>query len=282
MFRLGILMSVVLCLAVPGRAEDKPSYLCYGHLPTQAPVDVPLDFPAILFDSGFDGSGGSIAVLNKSDKAIKYYVIVIEFLDEAQNYLVSAPVYNVVNSEKDQSIPLDVPFKPWLKRNWPGGQFEPIPAKSLASKTFEIALSMLTCPASARVSAIQLRYDDDTEFRYMSPTLNISTTPSQEMVLSDIKGARRWSPTTVTGKLKIDVEGRARILEVDGPEAFRNWLQREFSGWRFIPAWVDGKPTATELAFVFFLEDASHPWLQIEVMKRKGARGAMLVWPHFN
>src|SRR5262249_12347750 len=239
----------------------------------------PLDFQRSLFESGFQGSDGGVAFVNKSDKGIRYYVIVMEFLDADGKYLVSAPVYNVV--DRDQSIPFDIPFKPWLKRNWAErSHMAPIPAKSMSSKSFKITLAMLTCPASVRVSMIQLRYDDDTEFKYVSPTLSISTTPAQAMEIRNTEGVLKWSPSVVTGMMQIDTNGHARILELDGADVFREWLQKEFAAWQFIPASVSGRPAATQLPFVFFLGDTTHPMVQIEVMRRKGIHGPILVWPH--
>ncbi len=279
--RLAFLMTLLLCTVSLLRAQDQqdePLYLCYGTLPVVAPADAPLDFQQVFFESGFAGSSGGVAFINKSAKGIRYYVIVMEFMDGEGKYLVSAPVFNV--TDEDQSIPFDVPFKPWLKRNWAGGpHMSPIPAKSASDKSFVIALSVLTCPTSARVSMIQLRYDDETEFRYLSPTISISTTPAQPMEISDTEGSLRWSPTVVTGLLQIDVKGRARILELDGADVFRKWLQKELNGWRFIPAWIEGKPAMTHLPFVFFFGDNTHPWVQVEVMKRKGFNGPFLVWP---
>jgi hypothetical protein len=281
MLRVALLITFLFSTMPLVRAQDQPDeplYLCYGMLPIVAPADVPLDFEQVFFESGFEGSSGGVALVNKSDKGIRYYLIVMEFLDAEGKYLASAPAYNV--TDEDQGIPFDVPFKVWLKRNWEGGNLAPIPAKSASSKGFEIALSMLTCPTSVRVSMIQLRYDDDTTFKYVSESLNMSPTPAQAMELSDTEGGLRWSPAVVTGILQIDAKGRARILQVDSADVFRKWLQKEFNTWRFIPAWVEGKPATTRLPFVFFLGDATHPWVQVDVMKRKGIRGPFLVWPH--
>ena len=184
------------------RAQNEPSgqdeavYLCHDTLPILAPADAPVDFQRVLFESGFQGSDGGVYVVNKADKGIRYYVIVMEFLDADGKYLVSAPVYNVVDG--DQSIPFDIPFKPWLKRMLVR-TYDPIPAKSGSSMSFVITLAMLTCPASVRVSMIQLRYDDDTEFKYVSPNLNISTTPAQPMEVKNTDGVLKWSPSVFTG-----------------------------------------------------------------------------------
>jgi len=242
-------------------------------------ADLPLDFQGLYFESGLDGSNGAVTLLNKSDKGIQYYVAIMEFFDEKENYLISAPVYNVV--EEDQTIPLDVPFKPWLQRNWPGGPMAPIAAKSTSRETFNNVLAMLTCPASVRVALIQLRYDDGTGFKYVSPTLRLSTTPGQKMEIHDPDGAQRWQPLTVVGTLEVDVQGRARILELDAADVFRKWLQNEFSQWKFVPARVEGKPASSRLPFIFYLGDTTHPWVSVEAMRRRGARGAILVWPTF-
>lgn len=281
MLRYALMITLLLFTVPLLRAQDEESwYLCNKTLPVIAPTDAPLEFQQVTFDSTFAGSGGGVALVSKSDKAIRYYVIILEFLDADGKYLVSAPVYNV--DDTNQSIPFDLPFKPWLKRNWVSWtHMSPVPAKSHSSMYFQITLAMVTCPASSRVSMIQLRYDDNTEFKYISPTLNISTTPARAMEIKDVDGAVRWSPLAVTGMLQIDTDGHAKILELDAGDVFRRWLQKEFNDWRFIPAWVEARPTTTQLPFVFLLGSTTHALVQVEVMRKKGIRGPILVWPHF-
>jgi hypothetical protein len=281
MLRYSLMISLLLSTVPLLRAQDEGSwYLCKKTLPVIAPTDAPLEFQQVTFDSTFAGSGGGVALVNKSDKAIRYYVIILEFLDADGKYLVSAPVYNVDDS--NQSIPFELPFKPWLKRNWLSWtHMAPVPAKSDSSMYFQIALAMVTCPASARVSMIELRYDDNTDFKYISPTLNIPTTPAQAMEIKDVDGAVKWSPLAVTGMLQIDTHGHAKILELDAGDVFRKWLQMEFNHWRFVPAWVEGKAATTQLPFVFLLGGTTQALVQVDVMRRKGIRGPMLVFPHF-
>jgi len=81
--------------------QDKPQYLCNGSLSVHVPDVLPLEFQSVVFESGLGGSGGSVSFLNKSDKGVQYYLVVMEFLDGKENYLVSAPVYNV--AEKDSN-----------------------------------------------------------------------------------------------------------------------------------------------------------------------------------
>jgi hypothetical protein len=280
MHYFAILISFVLsAVCFTGAQEEPPQYLCYGFLPVQVPADSPLDFQGLFFESGIAGSGGGVTLLNKRPRELQHYVAIMEFLDENGGYLVSSAVYSV--AEKDRTIALDVPFRPWLQRNWPGGFMKPIPAESSSREGFNISLSMLTCPTSARVSMVRLKYDDGTEFNYASPHVQLSTTPAEKMEIHDMNGAQKWGPLIATGTLEVDAQGRARIVDLDAAEVFRNWLQKEFSGWKFIPAWAEGKPVSSRLPFIFYLGDTTHDWVPIEVMRRRGVRGPMLVPPTF-
>lgn len=276
------LLAVLLSVASPSPAqENQTGYLCYGSLPIQAPSEIPLEFRWLSFDSWIQGSSGGVTVLNKSDKGIQYYVAIIEFSDGDGKYLLSVPVYNV--DKKDQSIPLNVAFKPWLLANWPGSYMAPIGRQSESDKTFHSVLSTLTCPKSAHVSMVQLRYDDGTEFKYISPTLNLSTAPTSRLDISDSKGAERWLPLTVSGTLQVDSEGHVRILDLDFAAAgFKKWLEREFSHWSFTPAWTNGAPASTVLPFLFILGDTTNAAVQVDVLKRKGIAGPILIWPNIN
>jgi hypothetical protein len=281
MFRIAMVISLLGLSVSFGQAQTEPGYLCEGFLPVEAPRDVPLLFRGLYFDSGLSGSGGAVTLANTNDKSIRYYVAIMEFLDDNGRYIVSAPVYNM--AEKDDTIPLNVPFKPWLLRNTSAGGNEPITPGSEKRKAFNIALSTLTCPKSVRVSMVQLQYEDGTEFRYALPGLNLSLAPASQLELRDKRTARHWAPIAVSGTLQVDAEGRARILELDGaPEDVGNLIAEEIVRWKFIPAWVDGKPVAIQLPFLFFLGEPTHEWVQVEMMNRKGIRGPILVWPNFN
>lgn len=280
MFRLAFLISLLLLLASSSRGQDEFGYFCNGFLHVEVPPNIPLDFQGVSFDSTLAGSDGAVTVINKGDKGIQYYVAILEFADEKGNYLISAPIYNVVRN--DQTIPLDVPFKPWLLRNWPGGRMAPIPARSSSVETFGNVFVMLTCPASVHVAMVHVRYDDNTEFKYFSPRLRVSPTPSQPMEITDLETARRWSPIAVSGTIQIDARGHARIIELDASSGeFSRWLKKEFGKWKFTPQWTEGRPISVRLPFAFFLGDVTQSSALVDSVKRKGVQGPMLVWPSF-
>lgn len=280
------MLSIVTLLAVVMSAvsftrtqEEQASYLCHGSLPVQVPSEIPLEFPWLSFDSWIQGSDGGVTVWNKSHKRIQYYVAIMEFFDVDGKYVISVPIYNI--DDKSHTIPLDLSFKPWLLANWPGSYMAPIDPRSESRKVFHTILSTLTCPTSARISMVQLRYDDDTEFKYISPTLNLPSAPTSRLDIGDIKGAERWVPVTVSGTLQVDSEGRVRILDLDFAAAgFKKWLEKEFSHWSFTPPWLNGRPTTNNLPFLFILGDTTDMAVQIQVMKRRGVRGPIFIWPN--
>jgi hypothetical protein len=134
------------------------------------------------------------------------------------------------------------------------------------------------------VAMVHVRYDDGTEFKYVSPRLRVSPTPSQSMEITDVETAQRWSPIAVSGTIQIDAKGQARIIELTAASGeFSRWLKKEFAKWKFTPQWADGQPTSVQLPFVFFLGDVSEQesLALAASMKRRGAQGPMLVWPSF-
>ncbi len=274
-----ILPVIMLFLALlPAAAQEESEYICHDWLQVERPADSPLDFQALSFDSTLAGSGGAVTLVSRTDKAIAYYVVIMEFLDSRGKYLFSVPVFNV-DDENHQEIPLSVPFKLWLRGNWPGGHMAPISAKSKSRETYGTVLTMLTCPVSVRVSLVQVRYGDGTEFKYSSPSLNISTIP----VFGKIEEAdyKRWSPLTVSGTLEVDSDGDVQILDLDVPgDMLKGWLRTQFSLWHFTIPWVDGKPSSAKLAFLVMIGDASKGRTQMEAMKKKGIRGPILLWPN--
>jgi len=290
MVRFAFLIGLLLVVVSTGQAQDEFGYFCNGILPVEVSADIPLDFQGIYFDSTLGGSGGGVTLINKSDKGVQYYVAIMEFADEKGNWLISAPVYNL--DKKDQ-IPLDVPFKPWLLWNRPGvvlppsgtgSPFSPIAARSSSRVAFANVFVMLTCPASVQVAMVHVRYDDGTEFKYVSPHLRVSPTPSQSMEITDVETAQRWSPIAISGTIQIGAEGQARIIELNAASGeFSRWLKKEFAKWKFTPLWADGQPTSVQLPFVFFLGDVSEQesLALAASVKRRGAQGPMLVWPSF-
>jgi len=159
----------------------------------------------------------------------------------------------------------------------------PIAAKSSAHERFNNVFSMLTCPTYVRVGMVLLTYDDGAQFTYASPDLRISATPSERMEISDTEAARHWLPVTVSGTMQIDADGHVRILTLDSaPDDLSAWLKNEFARWKFTPAVALGKPITVQFPFMFFLGDTTHDWVQVELIRRRGAHGPMLVWPKFD
>jgi hypothetical protein len=266
--------SFLLCSIVEARAQLSP-YLCERELLPTVAIDSPVVFPGVTVAGTTLDTSGVLAILNNSEKGIRYYLVVMEFLDDQGKFLFSAPVYN---ADKDQHIPFDVAFKPWLLANWPGGQMAPIPARSRSDEGFATRLIALTCPSSVRISVIWVKYDDGKEFKYVSETLNLSATfQAQEIKIKKV-GARKWGPITVTGTVEVDARGEPQIAELDPAIAdLKTWLKNEFSRWGFTAAWAGGKPTTTRIPFVFILADNTDPREQAEALKKRGVEGPILL-----
>lgn len=280
MFRLLLVLSLALGASLAG-AQERSGYLCneiLTGLPTVA--NLPLDFKWVTFVGTVVDSAGVVVMHNKSDKAVAYYLVVMEFQDATGKYLFSAAAYN---ADKNQQIPFDVPFKSWLLANWPGGVMTGIPAKSDGDQTFGTPFISLTRPASVLFSLVWVKYDDGTESKYISPKLNLSPaseTPLWGMEMQKKESASRWAPLTTLGTIEVTEDGHVRILDISvRPEGFQEWLEEEFSAWNFIPPWVDGKPATVRIPFLLVLKDTANINLQVEILKQKGVRGpVLLIW----
>jgi hypothetical protein len=275
-YRSILIMIFLMCSITHVRAQLSP-YLCDENLFPVVAVDSPILFPYVTLTGTTLETGGVLTLHNKSEKRIQYYLVVMEFLDDQGKYLFSAPVYN---ADKEQHVPFDVAFKPWLLANWPGGQMASIPARSKSAETFGTKLVALTCPASVRISVIWLKYDDGKEFKYISENLSLSTSTQEEPIrIKNIKNARKWAPITVAGTLQVDQHGRVKISNTDNPsDDLREWMNREFSGWNFTPAWLAGKPVPSRIPFMFILADNNDPRTQVEALKKRGMSGPLLLF----
>jgi hypothetical protein len=275
MRRLHLIVLFVLCWDSLTRAQQLSPYLCDTNLYPAAVAKSPVLLPYLTLIGTTQGTDGVLTLINKADMNVEYYLVVMEFLDSQGQYLFSAPVYNV---DKEQHIPFDVPFKPWLLANWPGGTMAPIPAGSKSGETFGSKLVALTCPTSVRISVIWLKYEDGTEFKYLGEHINLSPATRNAVKLKSIKDAKAFSPVTVSGKIKLDEQGRIDGVTIDSSDdRFKAWLAKEFAAWDFTPPWVSGKPASISVPFLFILADNANARMEAESMKKQGVHGPILL-----
>jgi hypothetical protein len=257
-------------------AQQGVDYLCAGELTIEhstGPTS-PIDFSNFTFFGSVENSAGRVELLNKDSQAIRYYLVIFDLLDSAGKYILSVPVFNV---DDDQNVPFNVAFKPWVLANWPGGYFDPIGPKAKAKKTFQIPFTVLTCPTAVRISMVQLRYKDGSEFRASISTVR---TPSivTEATVVDAEGYRRWTAVTTLGIIRVDSMGRGHAEAPNGQSAeFSPWFEREISAWKFFPSSVDGATTAGEIPFLLVVGDLRNVKGQLDLIKEKGQLGAILV-----
>jgi hypothetical protein len=257
------------------RAQQLSPYLCDTNLYPAAVAESPVLLPYLTLTGTTQGTSGVLTLINQKQKNIRYYLVVMEFLDNQGKYLFSAPVYNV---DKEQHLPFDVPFKSWLLANWPGGTMAPIAARSKSGETFGSQLVALTCPTSVRISVIWLKYEDGTEFKYLGEHINLSPATRNAIKLKSIKDAKAFSPVTVSGQIKLDEQGRIDGVTIDSSDdRFKAWLAKEFAAWDFTPPWVSGKPASTSVPFLFILADNANARTGAESMKKQGVHGPILL-----
>jgi hypothetical protein len=270
-----LIVILVLCWGASVQAQQLSPYLCDTNLYPSAMAESPVLLPYLTLTGTVHGTAGVLTLINQKDKNIQYYLVVMEFLDGQGQYLFSAPVYNV---DKEQHIPFDVPFKPWLLANWPGGTLAPIPAGSKSGEAFGSKLVALTCPTSVRISVIWLKYEDGTEFKYLGDHINLSPATRNAVKLKSIKDAKAFSPVTVSGKIKLNEQGQINGVTIDSSDdRFKAWLAKEFAGWDFTPPWVSGKPASTSVPFLFILADNANARAEAEGLKKHGVQGSILL-----
>jgi hypothetical protein len=258
------------------RAQQEQDYLCSGKLTIDHAVGAafPVDFRNLNFYGSVDSSIGHVELVNNSAQTIRYYLVVFELFDSAGKYILSVPVFNTA---KNQKVPFTVGFEPWVLVNWPGNYFEPIRPKASARKAFFIPLTALTCPATARISMIQLRYEDGTEFRWSSPPV-LTSSILIEAAMVDAEGYGRWMPLTTSGTIRVDSAGRGHLkTSSDQGGEFEHWLEQEISAWKFFPSSVDGRLIPGEIPFLLIFGDTSESRIQLDLLKQKGWHGAILV-----
>jgi hypothetical protein len=108
--------------------------------------------------------------------------------------------------------------------------------------------------------------------------LNLSPATRNPIKIKSIKDAKAWSPVTVSGKIKLDDQGRVDGVTVDSSnERFKAWLAKEFAAWDFTPRWVSGKPASATVPFLFILADNANARTEAESLKKQGVHGPILL-----
>jgi hypothetical protein len=274
---------VFLCLVfllfaiLAARSQEAEGYLCRVHPKVESGMSavLPVDLVNFTFFGSLEDSVGYVEIVNNTTKTIRHYVIVFDLVDSAGNHIVTVPVFNI---DKDQHLPFDVGFKDWAVANWPGGHFDPIRPKTKSRKSFLTPLTVLSCPTTARIAVIHLRYDDGTEFH--SSSSNIVTQPLiTEPAIGDAAGYQHWAPLANYGTIRIDSTGNAHLNKLNNQTGeFEQWFGHELTAWKFVPALNEGKPVSGEIPFVLIIGDPTKLLrAQIESLKEKGEHQAVLV-----
>jgi len=267
-----------LLVEIPAaRSQEAEDYLCRVHPKVESDMSavLPIKLVNFTFFGSFEDSVGFVEIVNNATKTIRHYVIVFDLLDSSGNHIVTIPVFNI---DKDQHLPFDVGFKDWAVANWPGNYFDPIGPKTKLRKSFLTPLTLLTCPTTARISAIHLRYDDGIEFH--SSASDIVTQPIiTEPAIGDAAGYQRWVPLATSGTIRIDSTGNASLNTLNTQTGeFERWFGHELTAWKFVPAFNEGRSVSGEIPFLLIIGDPTKLLrAQIESLKQKGEYRAVLV-----
>jgi hypothetical protein len=275
MRRLNIAILFLCVMTEITRAQDRVEYRCSGHIAVEGTISpAPLGFGDLVFFASVDSSAGHIDLINSGTKGIQYYLVILDLFDSQDKYVLSLPVFNV---DRDQNIPFDVDFKPWVLANWPGGHFEDIPARTTAQKVFFVPLATLSCPSKARVSMIRLRFQDKSEYNFAAPT--VRTMPAlTRAFLNEPTAYERWMPRVAWGTIQVDPAGHGSLQAEDSQDSdFEAWLRDQISGWVFSPSSIDGRLTTGEIPFILIIGNPRIAKAQLENLKTIGRIGPVLV-----
>jgi hypothetical protein len=250
-----------------------PGYRCTTVLNIEQPANSPLKFELLSF-SAQTGSNGAVSFTNKSAKDIEFYLAIFDLLDSNGKYLMTVPISN---AGEHGETPLDGPFELWLDSG--GRSYDPpTPGGGHAMMLFNSQLTVLTCPNSARVSALRVQYTDQRRFEYTGPSLNILPA-LLEGRLDHPEKLDSWAGVTATGVLDIDSSGKAAIEYIDSaPVGLQQWLPKQIAAWKFSAAAQEKGPVASRLPFMLIIgHDAVSSWnTNLDLMREKGLSGAVL------
>jgi len=268
----GRFLLLIAALLSPGIASSQEGHgydPCSAELPVAHPPDAPISLQKVNFFTGTDHSYVATDLTNKTGKEIQDYALILELLDSDGHYIVSLAAANT-NEPKD--LPSDVGLKRWLT----GGDERRIAPHSAAPRTFHSPFLIFTCPASARISMIRLRFSDGSKFKYQTPSLNMPTAPVK-LGFDQLADLQRWRHSIVTGILSIDTQGHAQIEHTDlGTPEFREWLENQLPNWRFSTGLNEGRVESQHLQFILVIDDSANLRTQLELMRKKQTPGIVL------
>jgi hypothetical protein len=236
----------------PPNREQSP-YQCHVvHLPTSWAFDNP---PGIIESSNawFSDIGWATLDLrfrNGEATAIQALALVVESIDAEEEVIDRVPMVSHVDPSVAK-IPPNVlkPADAW------GSPLSRGDAELMTGDTFGIRTGR--CPVRARVTFARVHFTDGSVRTYSSPEWRLGPSPALVPTLPEATPDLPVEPpVSLLAKLKISASGR--VLDVVPEESadprLVEWIRgRMKPDWKFYPAFLNGKPTDSELNVLFLI-----------------------------
>jgi hypothetical protein len=176
-------------------------------------------------------------ITNLKQKKILQVYVMADYLDSSGSALFSYVFHSL--SDSDDKMMLEMPDAyagiPYT------GFGEPIPYLASSSIAGGGSLRTTSCPASLRLSSIEVQYDDKSWERYHVPNWILEPQPDghfskwkNDLIVDDL-------PLTLDCDIKIGSSGKATIQECQNlPNRISAWITNEITHWSFFPGLVGG------------------------------------------
>ncbi len=246
-------ITLLCCFSACLCAQDS-GYWCNRVNVHVEPSALPIRIHDLIFASNRSDplqseSWAGMNVVNEEAKAVRHYLILVEFFDKEGKYLLTIPFFT--EDDKTGETPFPITFKRWLygHSNSAVSPLNPSSEEVLFGDSPTLAFA---CPAVARIALASLQYVDGSSFSYASPTLTLDPTiawaPISGLSLS------RWLPTFATIRLAVDANGNAKLVDIE-PASLFPVLEKQIPSWKLSPPLVNGKASSAELTLFLYIED---------------------------
>src|SRR5581483_565774 len=167
-----------------------------------------------------------VRVRNVANKAIESILLLIEFLDVANNHLETSLYYATIHRFPDNLLRVQKGFGVQRLTSSLGPNSD-LDLSAVSN------LVLLTCPASAVISKAEIRFSDGSTWSQSSP--NWRTDPVFKDTRVDLNDFPRPLPLIFFATVELNINGEARVIETgDTDDQLRQWLQTQMNSWSIV------------------------------------------------
>jgi hypothetical protein len=239
MNRVLALFTIIGCTCMSGQVQK------FSFCESDLKLNLPSNFNeasvgTMHFVSGIPFSYGEFTFTNRSPRSIRSVFLVAEFRDQDARFLFGSSLLDAYGTSAD----VGTKFKEYKAHSFVQELHSLAPATS-RTMAFEVPFASTTCPASAMVTAAEIRYSDGKTSELMARDLRRDA----ELVSAKVTRGDLPSnpPLEVSFTIGVDANGFVRLLSTISEPRLQQWLEDQIRSWYFRPALISGVPTATEI-----------------------------------